>query len=237
VVSGHYLRAGAATITVRGKQGGREVAFQAPVVLPERDERPAVASVWARTTIAELSRQQLRGERPELRKQITDLALSHRLMSPYTAFVVVDRSRVTAGGVAETVAVPVEIPEAVGREDAGGVQGGVVGGLVGGELGGAVAEPMPAVSRSAGAPKPDAAAPPPALASAHRKSLAKCLDGQTGSGTMNVRLEVDGAGNVKDAHVTGVSASVASCATVAARKLKVNAAQPAAIEADFAYSH
>jgi Ca-activated chloride channel family protein len=257
VVSGHYRKAGAATITVRGKQAGREVAFQVPVVLPEKDARPAIASVWARATIAELSRAQLRGERPEIRKRITELAVAHRLMSPYTAFVAVDASRTTAGGEAETIAVPVAIPEAVrGGKAAVSVPGGIVGGVAGGSPGGVVsshsydidaeeARRDPVARNAAPAPEPVSAPAPeppppptpsqPSLASAHRKALAKCLDGQSGSGKMNVRLQVDGAGNVKDAQVTGVSPAVADCAVTAARKLKVNAAQPAAVEAVFTY--
>src|SRR5215813_4809244 len=52
-------------------------------------------SVWARSRIADLMGLQVRGERPERTEEITELALAHHLMSAYTAFVVVDASRVT----------------------------------------------------------------------------------------------------------------------------------------------
>lgn len=120
VLSGHYGRPGAATITVRGMAAGREVAFQVPVTLPEAVEAPAVATVWARARIAELSRQEIRGATDATRGEITALALEHRLMSRYTAFVAVDTSRVTAGGEAETVAVPVEVPEGVRTDGTSG---------------------------------------------------------------------------------------------------------------------
>ncbi|HJZ84613.1 MAG TPA: TonB family protein [Polyangia bacterium] len=141
VLVGHYKAPGRATITVRGRQGGREVAFQVPVTLPALEPaQPALASVWARARIADLMGLQVRGERPERTEEITELALAHHLMSAYTAFVVVDASRVTKGGPAETVAVPVEVPEGVRRyamrpADASGVLGGLAGGEVGGVLG------------------------------------------------------------------------------------------------------
>ena len=119
VVSGRYRRAGAAVVTVRARQAGQPVAFRLPVSLPERDEsRPAVASVWARARIAELTRRQLHvhegdSEDGALREQITAVALEHHLMSPYTAFVAVDTTRVTSGGPATSVKVPVEIPDGV----------------------------------------------------------------------------------------------------------------------------
>jgi len=133
VLSGHYQTPGAATITVHGKQAGADVAFQVPVTLPAREpSRPQVATVWARARIAELTRQQIRGDKPEYKSEITRLALAHHLMSAYTALVVVDTTRTTSGGPAETVQVPVEVPEGVRRYARGGVTGGTIGGVLGG---------------------------------------------------------------------------------------------------------
>jgi len=114
ILSGHYARGGQAVITVRGRLAGRETAFRVPVDFPEKDaSRPAVATVWARARIAELSRKQIRGETPETRQEIVDLALAHSLMTRYTAFVAVDASRVTEGAQSTEVTVPVEVPEGV----------------------------------------------------------------------------------------------------------------------------
>jgi Ca-activated chloride channel family protein len=133
ILSGRYAAAGNAVITVKGKLAGRDVSFDVPVTLPETRERAAVAAIWARGRITELSRQQLRGEQPELKQQIIDLALGHRLMSQYTAFVAVDTTKVTEGGKAETVAVPVAIPEGLRstQGDYGGSGGGAVYGVTG----------------------------------------------------------------------------------------------------------
>jgi Ca-activated chloride channel homolog len=121
VVAARYGRPGRAVVTVNARKAGQPVSFQVPVTLPERDEaRPAVGSVWARARIAELSRQLLRlragdAEAADLRERITAIALEHHLMSPYTAFVAVDTTRVTEGGRGAEVAVPVEVPQGVRR--------------------------------------------------------------------------------------------------------------------------
>jgi Ca-activated chloride channel family protein len=121
VLAGHYAAPGAGVITVRGRQAGRDVSFQVPVKLPVLDAgRPAVAAVWARQRIAELSRRLVRAADPALQKEVMALALEHRLLTPYTAFVAVDEARVTAGGAGRRVAVPVEIPDAAARAIMGG---------------------------------------------------------------------------------------------------------------------
>jgi len=117
VVSGRYARGGTATVTIRGKQAGRDVRFAVPVTLPERaDDHPAIATVWARERIAELSRRLVRKADPEIQRQIErqiiELSIAHHVLTQLTAFVAVDRSRATAGGPARRVAVPVEIPDA-----------------------------------------------------------------------------------------------------------------------------
>lgn len=114
VLAGHYTRGGTGTVVVHGRQGGREVRFAVPVALPDHDAaRPAIATVWARERIAELSRQLVRKDDPARVAEITRLSLAYHLLTPYTAFVAVDDARVTAGGKATRVVVPVEVPAAV----------------------------------------------------------------------------------------------------------------------------
>jgi Ca-activated chloride channel family protein len=129
VVAGRYDRATAGTAAIHGKLGGRDVRFDVPVTLPAQDAaRPAIASVWARQRIAALSRALVRKADPALEHEILALALEHHLLSPYTAFVAVDDARVTAGGAAPQVVVPVEVPALVGAIAAGGSGGGSGGG-------------------------------------------------------------------------------------------------------------
>jgi Ca-activated chloride channel family protein len=133
VLSGHYSGPGSAKVTVHGRAAGREVSFEVPVALPALEPlHAAVPDVWARARIGELSRKQLRGEREEIKKEIIALALERRLVTRYTSFVAVDASRVTSGGKAETVPVPVEIPEGVDldRQQANQAYGGGEGGML-----------------------------------------------------------------------------------------------------------
>jgi len=120
VLAGHYARPGTATVVVRGKAGGRDVELSVPVDLPAASDRPAIATVWARARIAELGRDEIRGATDATRDEITRIALDHHLMSRYTAFVAVDRSRTTAGGDAKRVAVPVEVPDGLRATSGGG---------------------------------------------------------------------------------------------------------------------
>lgn len=119
-IAGRYARGGTAVVTIRGKQAGRAVRFEVPVDLPDRartGDHPAIATVWARARIAELSRRLLRATDPAdqraIERQIIDLSIASHVLTQLTAFVAVDRSRITRGGPARRVAVPVEVPDAV----------------------------------------------------------------------------------------------------------------------------
>jgi Ca-activated chloride channel homolog len=125
VVAGHYAAAGAGTVTVHGKQAGRDVRFEVPVTLPERAARPAIAAVWARARIAELSRGLIRRASEPAQREIIELSIAHRILTQYTAFVAVDDSRVTAGGEARRVVVPVEIPDAARNVTYGSTEYGI----------------------------------------------------------------------------------------------------------------
>jgi Ca-activated chloride channel family protein len=114
VLTGHYQHGGSGTIAVHGKQGGRYVRFDVHVDLPDYDAaRPAIATVWARQRIAELSRRLVRKADSAAEHEILALALANRLMTKYTAFVAVDDSRVTKPGDGKRVVVPVDVPDAV----------------------------------------------------------------------------------------------------------------------------
>jgi hypothetical protein len=130
-------------VTIRGKLAGRAVSFDVPVVLPEARDRPAIAAIWARGKIAELTRQQLRAEQPAIKQKIIELALGNHLMSRYTAFVAVDASRVTAGGAPQRVAVPVEVPAGLHSTQGnyGGSGGGAIYGVPAGVVSGVIAQP------------------------------------------------------------------------------------------------
>ncbi|HEV8336163.1 MAG TPA: VIT domain-containing protein [Candidatus Polarisedimenticolia bacterium] len=153
VLMGRYDQAGAGDITLHGKLGGQPYERRLTIQLPERsDGGEAIASLWARSKIEELSNQLIGNPNHELVEEITDVALSHRLVSAYTSFVAVEEQPRTEPVEPEQVKVPLVMPEGMKEEPVastdsavaggvagsvvGGVEGGVVGGVIGGVLGG-----------------------------------------------------------------------------------------------------
>ena len=105
---GHHV------IRVTGQAGGRTIGLEVPVDLGQGVEpQGALARVWARMKIAELSDQALVEPNPDLPGQIRQVALDYQLLSAYTACVAVDSSRRTEGKEGTTVPVPVPVPDGV----------------------------------------------------------------------------------------------------------------------------
>ncbi|MBI5500202.1 MAG: VWA domain-containing protein [Deltaproteobacteria bacterium] len=117
---------GSGTAYVTGRVGSRRVRYPVAVVLPEReDANGALAPLWARWRIEDLSKQMVGADETasaELEKQITDLAVEFRLVSQYTAFVAVDESRVVGNGNPLRVIQPVELPAGMSYEGVFGEQ-------------------------------------------------------------------------------------------------------------------
>jgi Ca-activated chloride channel family protein len=109
----------AGTITLRGKTGAGDYERKIVFDPTESQNHEALASLWARAKVNHLL-DGYEGANPagqkELKEEITGLAVEHRLMTQFTSFVAVDETRVTAGGDAKTVQVPVEMPEGVPYE-------------------------------------------------------------------------------------------------------------------------
>ncbi len=112
-VHGRYKGAGSATLVVTGRRGNAEFRREIPVVFPvEEKGNGALATLWARTRIDELSAQMYRrDETAELVEPIIELAIRHRIMSKYTAFVAVEETVRVVDGRLETVQVSVPMPE------------------------------------------------------------------------------------------------------------------------------
>jgi Ca-activated chloride channel family protein len=125
-VIGRYDQAAKGTAIVRARIGSRPVQFEIKMNLPkEEDNNSALEAVWARHKIEELSETMMVASGPEqqsLVKQITDLGVSHRLVTQFTAFVAVDESRVVSNGNPLRVLQPVELPEGVRYEGIFGEQ-------------------------------------------------------------------------------------------------------------------
>ncbi|MBN1297801.1 VWA domain-containing protein, partial [bacterium] len=127
ILHGRYETPGRGTVVVRGRMAGKswkqEIDVRLPVTEPAND---VLATLWARTRIRSLMDRLNQGKREDIEKEITDLALTYRLMSQYTAFVAVSEEvRRDPDGHVQTVHIPVEIPESVEYEGIFGQIGGV----------------------------------------------------------------------------------------------------------------
>ncbi|MDJ0866653.1 MAG: VIT and VWA domain-containing protein [Myxococcota bacterium] len=122
VVHARYREPGRGRVVLTGFRGGEPYREALAVRLPKRErDHDALASLWARAKVDALQRRDLRalqsGQFPEaLREEIVEIALAHRLVTPFTSFVAVEDRVVNRDGRPETVAVPVEMPQGVSYE-------------------------------------------------------------------------------------------------------------------------
>ena len=117
VVAARYSAPASGTIRIRGYAGGREVVRDVTVNLPESTAgTDAIATLWARQKVAAVSREDYAGimegtPRNAVDERIAALGLEFGLMTPYTSFVAVDDTPVTAGGDPKLVNVATEAPD------------------------------------------------------------------------------------------------------------------------------
>ncbi len=132
VLHGRYEAPGSGVVTIRGSVAGEPWATRLPVTFAaEQEENEALAVLWARASIEDMTDQMHTGEVEELKEAIIELAIAYRLMSPYTSFVAVEEKVVNRDGELVTVQVPVPMPEDVSYEGVFGAPGaaGPVAGL------------------------------------------------------------------------------------------------------------
>jgi Ca-activated chloride channel family protein len=151
ILVGRYTSPGAARIEVSATTHGKRVTIPLDVTLPTRADLEPIASLWARQRIDALLA--TGGETPDAStvSSVTSLGLQFHLVTSYTSFVAVDRSRIVdAGGATRVVEQPAAGPEgvnlnaAVGEDDSdayapssgGGYSGGGGGSWGGGDSGG-----------------------------------------------------------------------------------------------------
>ncbi len=82
------------TATVHGRS---PQPWQQRIAVPNGQHHPGVATLWARSKIDSLMNRIIAGEREEnVRPQVLEVALKHRLISRYTSFVAVEENPVRA---------------------------------------------------------------------------------------------------------------------------------------------
>ena len=117
VLHGRYMESGSSRLTLNARLGGKPFQQKVNVHFPhEREEGEAIATLWARARIEELTNQNIATPKPEIEEEITKVALAHRLVSAYTSFVAVEEQFVTGSEQPVLVEVPVEMPAGVSYE-------------------------------------------------------------------------------------------------------------------------
>ena len=125
-VSGRYGKPGRAEVTLRARLGGKPYEKRFTVRLPERRaEGEAIARLWARAHIEDLTDRHIVSREPALVEEITKVALAHRLVSKYTSFVAVEERIDTGPDKPALVEVPVCTPQGVSYDMTYGAPAGV----------------------------------------------------------------------------------------------------------------
>jgi Ca-activated chloride channel homolog len=112
-IFGTYEEGGIGAVEIRGLYEGERMYLEVPVDLPSREDRPAVAKLWAQARIRDLERTELTGRRADaMKSRIVQLAKDYGVSSKYTSFVVVEKRTGArrAGAPGETRVVPVSAP-------------------------------------------------------------------------------------------------------------------------------
>ena len=95
ILFGRYADGGKTRLKLSGVAEGKPLSYSLDVTLPRSQPAHGVLSkMWARKKIEDISAQMYYADTPEVIEEITQVALTYRLMSQYTSFVAVDESEV-----------------------------------------------------------------------------------------------------------------------------------------------
>jgi MYXO-CTERM domain-containing protein len=96
LVTGRLRGTGTAKFTIKGRLGGKAVAFTRSVDLGKAPNRPWVGRLWAQARVQhlleELSLGNQTGETKEMENEVIELALAYNFVTPYTAFLAIPES-------------------------------------------------------------------------------------------------------------------------------------------------
>jgi Ca-activated chloride channel family protein len=175
-----------------GANGPVETAIDVARSAP-KDENAPLRVLWARKWVELLEDEQSLGAAKEIEESITDLGLTHRILTAFTSFVAIDSEVVNRTGASTQVKQPLPLPE--------GVENSAVGGYA--------AQPPP--MRAAKAMPSFASAPPPAPASAPAEAA-----GSIGIGPVGTKGR--GGGMAADAGVLAAGAARAETQKAESRR-------------------
>jgi Ca-activated chloride channel family protein len=139
---GHWTGEVKGTVTLSGVSGAGPWSQTFEVGQVKDRHHGALRQLWARQRIQMLSDYDQFGQDRDRKAEVTNLGLSHSLLTAYTSFVAVDTQVRHTGGTT-TVTQPLPMPQGV-SDSAIGVPGGVIGGVVGGVASGGMYRSAPA---------------------------------------------------------------------------------------------
>src|SRR5262249_17471768 len=94
ILTGRFKGTGSTAIHVSGNTGSTPLKFDIPAsLLGTTSATKALPPIWARMKISDLADQSTYAPDPQLPYEIKQLALDYALISPFTAFIAVDSSR------------------------------------------------------------------------------------------------------------------------------------------------
>jgi hypothetical protein len=122
VIHGRYGTPGKGAVTIRGRTGAGAYERTFELDLPQHEgEHDVIATIWARAKVDEVMAPHLKaiqeGYAPEpVQQELVALGEQFQILTQFTSFVAVEKSRLTIGGKPCLVAVPIEMPEGVSYE-------------------------------------------------------------------------------------------------------------------------
>ncbi|MCX8156429.1 MAG: VIT and VWA domain-containing protein [Verrucomicrobiae bacterium] len=91
VVAGRFEGEGAVTLLLEGQMKGQPRRFTFPVKFGPGEEHDFIPRLWATRRVGFLLDEiRLRGENKELKDEVTELARRHGIVTPYTAYLIVE---------------------------------------------------------------------------------------------------------------------------------------------------
>jgi Ca-activated chloride channel family protein len=180
-ISGRLRATGPVVFTLKGKAGGKPVAYQAKIDVSQELRRPWVGRMWAAARVDDLADEiALTGSRPELRDEIIDLALAYNLATAYTAFLAIPASELDAASASQLDSARMRKAEILRRRpEAIGVRGG---------------DPRDPVQRTSTMADTSAPSAPPARDTSHLQKMASADSEELLEGAEASQVSLDGDG-------------------------------------------
>jgi Ca-activated chloride channel family protein len=115
ILHGRYQGGGPKPVVVRGMAGDNPVEIRVTARASATADAPPnlLGALWARSKVGWLEESLWQNQNPTAEREITELGLDFHIVTRFTSFVAVDRSRKVGDGNPETIVQPVEAPEDV----------------------------------------------------------------------------------------------------------------------------